>query len=306
MNRYHNLPKLINKKTNKIHTNFNQTITATGRLSSSDPNLQNIPVRTEIGRKIRKAFISESGRKLVSFDYSQIELRIIAMVSDDERMKEIFNQGLDIHRATAAEVNQVSLEEVTKEMRRSAKALNFGVIYGMGAYGFAQSAGIERNKAKEFIENYMKKFSSVAKYIEKTKKDAKKIGYVETLWGRKRYLPELNSSNGIVRSAAERMAINMPIQGAAADIIKIAMLQVNDWIYNYNKNNEDAVKLLLQVHDELLFSIKKENLREAVREIKKIMENGHLRLDGKTINFPIPILVDAKAGDNWEEMEKII
>ncbi|MCK5085743.1 DNA polymerase I, partial [Candidatus Parcubacteria bacterium] len=253
------LPKLVSKKTNKLHTTFNQAITATGRLSSSDPNLQNIPVRTSVGRRIRKAFIVESGRILASLDYSQIELRVIAMVSDDKKMKEIFNQGSDIHSATAAEVNQVSLEDVTAEMRRSAKALNFGVIYGMGVYGFARSAGIQRNKAKEFIEDYMKKFSSVAKYIEKTKEEAKKNGYVKTLWGRKRYLPELNSSNGMLRSAAERMAINMPIQGAAADIIKIAMLKVDQWIDDYNRKNEDAVELILQVHDELLFSIKKEN-----------------------------------------------
>ncbi|MCK5085260.1 DNA polymerase I, partial [Candidatus Parcubacteria bacterium] len=281
-------------------------ITATGRLSSSDPNLQNIPARTSVGRRIRKAFIVESGRILASLDYSQIELRVIAMVSDDKKMKEIFNQGLDIHSATAAEVNQVPLEDVTAEMRRSAKALNFGVIYGMGVYGFARSAGIQRDEAKKFIENYMKKFSSVARYIEKTKEEAKKIGYVKTLWGRKRYLPELNSSNGMLRSAAERMAINMPIQGAAADIIKIAMLKVDQWIDDYNRKNEDAVELILQVHDELLFSIKKENLSEAIREIKKIMENGHLSLDGKKIDFPVPIVVDVKAGDNWEEMGKII
>ncbi|MDF1498485.1 MAG: DNA polymerase I [Patescibacteria group bacterium] len=299
------LPKLISKKTNRLHTTFNQTITATGRLSSSEPNLQNIPIRTEAGRKIRKAFICEKGMKLASLDYSQIELRVIAMVSDDKKMKEIFNKGLDIHSATASEVNQVSLEEVTPEMRRSAKALNFGVIYGMGVYGFAQSAGIERDMAKEFIENYMKKFSGVAKYIEQTKEEAKKVGYVKTLWGRKRYLPELNSSNGIVRSAAERMAINMPIQGAAADIIKIAMLKVDQWIDEYNQKNKDAVKLLLQVHDELLFSIKKENLQEVTNEIKKIMENEHLSLDGKKIDFPVPIVVDVKIGDNWEDMKSI-
>ncbi|MCK5475772.1 MAG: DNA polymerase I [Candidatus Pacebacteria bacterium] len=299
------LPKLVSKKTNHLHTTFNQTITATGRLSSSSPNLQNIPTRTNIGRKIRKAFIVEQGRALVSLDYSQIELRVIAMVSDDKKMKEIFDQGLDIHSATAAEVNQVSLKDVTTEMRRSAKALNFGVIYGMGVYGFAQGAGIQRDKAKEFIENYMKKFSGVAKYIEKTKEDAKKDGYVKTLWGRKRYLPELDSSNGMLRSAAERMAINMPIQGAAADIMKIAMLKVDQWIDDYNKKNKDAVELILQVHDELLFSIKKENLTEVTKEIKKIMENSHLDIDGKKIDFSVPIIVDIKVGDNWEEMENL-
>ena len=299
------LPKLISKKTNRLHTTFNQTVTATGRLSSSNPNLQNIPIRTEIGRKIRKAFIAETGRKLISADYSQIELRVIAMVADDKKMKEIFNEGLDIHAATAAEVNQVPLEEVTSQMRRSAKALNFGVIYGMGVFGFARSAGIERDKAKEFIENYMKKFSGVAKYMERSKEDAKKVGYAQTIWGRRRYLPELNSSNAMVKNAAERMAINMPIQGAAADVIKIAMLKIDKWIDEYNNKNKDAVKLLLQVHDELLFSIKEENVSEAAENIRKIMENCHLSLDGKKIDFPVPIVVDIKAGDNWEEMINI-
>ncbi|NOQ68432.1 DNA polymerase I [Patescibacteria group bacterium] len=325
------LPKLISKKTNRLHTTFNQTVTATGRLSSSNPNLQNIPIRTEIGRKIRKAFIAETGRKLVSADYSQIELRVIAMVADDKKMKEIFNEGLDIHAATAAEVNQVPLEEVTSQMRRSAKALNFGVIYGMGVFGFARLAGIERDKAKEFIENYMKKFSGVAKYMERSKEDAKKAGYAQTIWGRRRYLPELNSSNAMVKNAAERMAINMPIQGAAADVIKIAMLKIDKWVDEYNNESGDIsgvhslecknfenqvnsyrlkpelrnVKLLLQVHDELLFSIKEENVSEAAENIRKIMENCHLSLDGKKIDFPVPIVVDIKAGDNWEEMSSI-
>ncbi|MBW6440713.1 DNA polymerase I [Patescibacteria group bacterium] len=296
------LPKLVSQKTNRLHTTFNQTITATGRLSSSDPNLQNIPVRTEVGRKIRKAFISEQGRKLVSADYSQIELRVVAMVADDQKMKEIFNSGLDIHSATAAEVNQVSLDEVTAEMRRAAKALNFGIIYGMSTFGFARSAGIENDKAKEFIKNYMEKFSGVAKYIEKSKEDARKNGYAETIWGRRRYLPEINSSNGLIRSSAERMAINMPIQGAAADIMKIAMLKIDNWVSEYNLKNPDAIKLLLQVHDELIFSIKEENIIEATKKICEIMESSHLELDGKKIDFPVPIVVDVKAGDNWEEM----
>ena len=299
------LPKLVRKKTNRLHTTFNQTIAATGRLSSSDPNLQNIPVRTEVGRKIRKAFISEQGRKLVSADYSQIELRVVAMVADDQRMKEIFNSGLDIHSATAAEVNQVSLDEVTTEMRRSAKALNFGIIYGMSTFGFAKSAGIENDKAKEFIENYMEKFSGVAKYIEKSKEDARKKGYAETIWGRRRYLPELNSSNGLIRSSAERMAINMPIQGAAADIMKIAMLKIDNWISAYNLKNPDAIRPLLQVHDELIFSIKEESIVEVTKHICEIMENSHLELDGKKIDFSVPIVVDVKVGDNWEEMENI-
>ncbi len=299
------LPRLVSKRTGRLHTTFHQTVTSTGRLSSSDPNLQNIPARTEEGKKIRKAFIAESGRKLVSCDYSQIELRIIAMIADDPIMKDIFNRGLDIHAATAAEVNEVPLEKVTPEMRRAAKALNFGVIYGMSVYGFSQSAGIDRDKAKKFINNYMRRFSAVASYIERSKADAREKGYAETLWGRRRYLPELKSLNAIVKNAAERMAINMPIQGTAADIIKISMIKIDNWVEEYNKKNEDSTRILLQVHDELLFSIKKENIKEASVNIKKIMENSHLELDGKKIDFPVPIVVDVKVGDNWEEMEKV-
>jgi DNA polymerase-1 len=302
------LPKLVSRKTNRLHTTFHQTVTATGRLSSSDPNLQNIPIRTEIGREIRKAFVAEPKRKLLSADYSQIELRIIAVVSGDKRMKEIFEKGIDVHAATAAEINQVSIREITPEMRRAAKALNFGMIYGMSVFGFAQSAGIGRDKAKKFIDSYMRRFSGVARYIEESKKEARKKGYAETLWGRRRYLPELNSSNALIKNSAERMAINMPIQGTAADIIKIAMVKIEKWIENYNKSkkDEEAVKLLLQVHDELVFSVKEENIKEAAWNIKKIMESKHLEIDGRKIDFSVPIEVDIKIGDNWEEMEKII
>ncbi|MEA1937278.1 MAG: DNA polymerase I [Patescibacteria group bacterium] len=299
------LPKLVSKKTGRLHTTFHQAITATGRLSSSNPNLQNIPIRTEIGREIRKAFIAESGRKLLSADYSQIELRIIAMIADDKKMKEIFNEDLDIHIATASEVNQVSIEKVTAEMRRAAKALNFGVIYGMSVFGFARSAGIEKDKAKEFIENYMEKFSGVAEYIEKSKRDAKEKGCAETLFGRRRYLPELNSSNAMIKNSAERMAINMPIQGTAADIMKIAMIKIDKWMKNYNNKNKDAVRLLLQVHDELLFSVQKEKIDEVSLSVKEVMENRDLEIDGKKVDFPIPIKVDLKTGDNWEEMKKL-
>ena len=321
------LPKLVSEKTGKLHTTFNQTVTATGRLSSSSPNLQNIPIRTGVGRKIRKAFISESGRKLISADYSQIELRIIAMIANDKKMKDIFNKNLDIHTATAAEVNQIPIEDVTSEMRRAAKALNFGVIYGMSVFGFARSARIDRDRAKKFIDNYMEKFSNVAKYIEESKEDARKKGYAETLFGRRRYLPELNSTNIMVRNSAERMAINMPIQGTAADIIKIAMIKIDRWIDKYNnetgvhsseckecdkshstyrlKPELQIIKLLLQVHDELLFSVKEEHLKKASQDIKEIMENKSLDIDGKKIDFSVPIKVDLKAGDNWEEMEEI-
>jgi len=296
------LPKLINFRTKRLHTTFNQDVTATGRLSSSDPNLQNIPVRTEIGRRIREAFVAEEGRVLLSADYSQIELRIIATIADDRIMQEIFQKGLDIHTATAAEVNQISLEEVTPEMRRAAKALNFGVIYGMSVFGFAQSAGIDRTKAKEFIDNYMKKFSAVAQYLEKSKIEATEKGYAETLWGRRRYLPELKSANSMVRSSAERMAINMPIQGTAADLMKINMIKISQWVEKYNSENQDLVRILLQVHDELLFSIKQDFLEEAQTMIKRTMENGHIKFDGRDINFTVPIEISLKSGKNWGEM----
>lgn len=297
------LPKLINEKTGRLHTTFHQTVTATGRLSSSDPNLQNIPVRTEEGRKIRQAFVAEEGRVMISADYSQIELRIIATIADDKKMQEIFNKGLDIHLATAAEVNQVPLSEVTYEMRRAAKALNFGIIYGMSVFGFAAAAGIDRNKAKEFMENYMKNFSDVAAYLEKSKKEATEKGYAETLWGRRRYLPELRTSNSFLRANAERMAINMPIQGTAADLMKINMLKIYEWSEGYNRKNSDAVRILLQVHDELLFSVKQDFAEEAEGIIKYTMENGHIKFDGKGIDFSVPIKVDIKKGKNWGELE---
>jgi DNA polymerase-1 len=296
------LPKLINLRTGRLHTTFNQIVTATGRLSSSDPNLQNIPVRTEEGRKIRKAFVAEKGRTMLSADYSQIELRIIATIADDKKMQEIFNKGLDIHSATAADVNQVDLKDVTYDMRRAAKALNFGIIYGMSVFGFAASAGIDRGKAKEFMDNYMKNFSAVATYLEKSKQDATEKGYAETLWGRRRYLPELQTSNAFLRGNAERMAINMPIQGTAADLMKINMIKIYDWVEEYNGTHPDAVRILLQVHDELLFSIQNEFVEEAEGIIKYIMENGHVKFDGKDINFSVPIRVDLKKGKNWDEM----
>jgi len=292
------LPKLASQKTQRLRTTFHQTATATGRLSSSDPNLQNIPVRTEAGRKIRRAFVAEEKCRLLSADYSQLELRIVASIADDKKMKEIFREGGDIHQATAAEINQTPVEKVTPEMRRAAKALNFGVIYGMSVFGFARSAGISRDRAKEFIKNYMEKFKGVARYIEQSKIDAKKKGYAETLWGRRRYLPELNSPNFAVKNAAERMAINMPIQGTAADIIKIAMIKIDKFIAEKNRDGTDhGLFPLLQVHDELIFSVQNDGIKEIAREIKKIME------DVRKIN--VPIVVDIKAGKNWDEMEVI-
>ncbi|MFH0780304.1 MAG: DNA polymerase I, partial [Parcubacteria group bacterium] len=237
------LPKLICKNTGRLHTDFNQTITATGRLSSSNPNLQNIPIRTPLGKEMRKAFIAEPGNWLISADYSQIELRIIACLSGDKNMIKIFEQGLDIHRATAAKIFNVPLEKVNDDMRSAAKEVKFGVLYGMGAWGLARRKKISREKAKEFIDKYFETFSGVKNYIEKMKDSAREKGYAETMFGRRRYLPEINSGVQQIRAAAERMAINMPIQGTAADLIKIAMVEIHQEIKKTrNQENSKTIK----------------------------------------------------------------
>ncbi len=284
------LPALASAKDGRLHTSFNQTITATGRLSSSNPNLQNIPVKTDLGNMVRRAFTADEGYRLVSFDYSQIELRLAASLAHDEKMIGIFKQGGDIHISTAAIVNQTEESAVTPAMRQSAKALNFGVIYGISPYGFAQSAGISAEEAKDFIENYLAKFSGISKYLSESMEKARQKGYAETLLGRRRYLPDLKSPNMQVRRAAERMAINMPIQGMAADLIKLAMIKVAPLV-------DGEARLLLQVHDELLFEIKEEKAAEFFKKIKNIMENVY--------NLEAPILVDIKIGANWGEMNKI-
>jgi DNA polymerase-1 len=287
------LPELINKKTGRVHTSFNQAVTATGRLSSSEPNLQNIPMRTDLGREIRRAFVAEKGKKLVSLDYSQIELRLAAHMSGDKKMIKAFKDGADIHTMTAAEINQIRPEDVTKEMRREAKAVNFGILYGQGSHGLSQSAGIPYFKAKEFINNYFDAYKGIKKFIDQTIAQAEKDGYVETMFGRRRYLPEINSSVAMVRKGAERMAVNTPIQGTGADMLKAAMIE----IYRLIADNQD-IKMLLQVHDELVFEIKEKEVKTIVPKIQDIMENV-LKLDA-------PIIVEASVGDNWREMEKII
>ncbi|MDD4332524.1 MAG: DNA polymerase I [Patescibacteria group bacterium] len=289
------LPELVNKKTGRLHTSFNQTVTSTGRLSSTEPNLQNIPVRTELGREIRNAFVTEKGFKLLSLDYSQIELRLAAHLSGDKKMIAVFDQGLDIHTATAAEINGVKLEEVTKQMRREAKAINFGILYGQGPYGLSQAADISMERAREFIENYFKIYQGVKKYIDESIELARERGYTETLFGRKRYLPEINSSVVQLRKAAERMAINAPLQGTCADIIKVAMIRIDEMI-NGLKDDGKNIKMLLQVHDELLFEIKEDMISEMEKKIKKIMEN--------VIKLKVQIIADAKVGDNWGEMRE--
>jgi DNA polymerase-1 len=280
---------LLTDENSRIHTTFNQAITATGRLSSSEPNLQNIPIRTDLGQLLRVAFEAEKGYKLVSADYSQIDLRIVAHVSGDKKMIELFLEGKDIHLATAAEINKMPMNKVTGKMRSAAKALNFGVIYGMSVFGFSQSAGITRDEAKKFIDEYMEKFTGVAEYIKSTKEFAKINGYVETEMGRRRYIPEINSPNFQVQNAAERMAINMPIQGMSADIVKLAMIK----IYEEYKNNPD-VRMLLQIHDEIILEVRENIADEVGKKIKEIMERVYL--------LKVPLLANAKIGDNWGEI----
>lgn len=288
------LPKLINPKTDRLHTCYNQTIAATGRLSSINPNLQNIPMRTDLGRQMRKGFVAPKGSVLLALDYSQIELRLAAHMSGDVTMIETFKAGGDIHRATAAKIAGISLEDVTKEIRSTAKAINFGLLYGQGPHGLSQTAGISYPEAKTFIDAYFANFSSVKKYMEEVVKEAKATGYVKTLFGRKRYLPEINSSVMMMAKAAERAAINAPIQGTNADMVKVAMIAIDKLIEN---DYQGQVKMIMQVHDELVFEINKSLVKEFVELIKPIMEN--------VIKLSVPVVVDAKAGENWEEMEKV-
>lgn len=285
------LPLMINPKTGRIHTSFNQTITATGRLSSTEPNLQNIPTRTEEGQKIRGAFVAASGYELVSFDYSQIELRLAAHISGDKKMMAAFADGKDIHTATAAEINEVKLDEVTKQMRREAKATNFGIIYGQGPHGLSQAAGISYTRANEFIKKYFNAYPSIKKMMDNSIKEARTKGYAITLFGRKRPLPEISSSIPAVRRGAERMAINTPLQGTAADLIKMAMIG----IAQLTSGKETEIKMLLQVHDELIFEIKKDKLETYLPKIKKIMESG--------LKLRVPILVEENVGHNWGELK---
>ncbi|NCN07811.1 DNA polymerase I [Candidatus Falkowbacteria bacterium] len=286
------LPKLINQKDNRVHTSFNQTVAATGRLSSSNPNLQNIPIRTKRGQKIRRAFIAEPGFKILKADYSQMELRIIASLANDREMMNIFLSGGDIHTMTAALINNLKPEEVTKEIRRTAKEINFGVLYGMGAWGLATRTGISHNDAKNFISKYFNTFKEVKKWLEETVVIAKEKGYVETLYGRRRYLPEINSSIPQMRSQAERMAVNMPIQGTQADIIKLAMIA----IYKELPKISPETKMVLQVHDELVFEVKDEDLDKVSKFIKNTMNNIY--------KLRVPIETEIKIGKNWGTTEK--
>ncbi len=288
-------PLLVDKSDGRLHTTYNQTGTATGRLASQDPNLQNVPIRTALGQEFRKAFVAERGYCLLSLDYSQIELRIVAHIAQDEKMIEAFRNGEDVHTRTAAEIFEVVPEKVTKEMRRQAKVLNFGIIYGMGPLGFARAAGVDRQRAREFITKYLDDFSGVARYMEKTKEEAHRDGFVETLFGRRRQLLDIYSTIPQVQAQAERMAINHPIQGTAADLMKMAMTRVHDFIHRNLKEGE--AKMLLQVHDELVCEVKEKLITQIASELKKIMESVY-QLD-------VPLIVDVKYGNNWQEIEPL-
>ena len=281
------LPQLIEKSTGRVHTSFNQTITATGRLSSSEPNLQNIPIKTALGREVRKAFIAEKGYKLLAADYSQIELRIVASLANDQNMIKAFKEGQDIHTITAAKIHGLKPEEVTKEIRRSAKEINFGIMYGMGASGVAQRTKITRDEAQDFIDKYFLAFPNIKKYIEETKEYAKDKGYVETMFGRRRYLPDIHSGVPNIAAAAERMAINMPIQGTAADLIKMAMIKIHSKLSQISPKS----RMILQVHDELVFEVPEKETQKVADFVKKEMEDVY--------RFKCPIKVDVEVGDNW-------
>ncbi len=283
------LPQQVNPRTGRVHTSYHQAVAATGRLSSSDPNLQNIPIRTAEGRRIRQAFIAEPGCVVLAADYSQIELRIMAHLSGDEGLVKAFAAGEDIHRATAAEVFGATPETVSSDQRRSAKAINFGLIYGMSAFGLARQLGIERGEAQRYVDLYFERYPGVKAYMESTRELAREQGYVETLFGRRLYLPEIKARNVQRRQAAERTAINAPMQGTAADIIKKAMLSVDDWI----KSGECDVKMIMQVHDELVFEVSETDVSDAREEICRHMESAAA--------LSVPLLVEAGVGANWDE-----
>ena len=284
------LPQMINPRSGRVHTSYHQTVTATGRLSSSDPNLQNIPVRNDEGRRIRQAFIAPEGYVILAADYSQIELRIMAHLSQDKGLLKAFADEKDIHRATAAEVFGVALDQVSSEQRRSAKAINFGLIYGMSAFGLSRQLNIGAGEAKKYMDLYFERYPGVLQYMESTREHAAEKGYVETLDGRRLYLPDIKASNAIRRKAAERAAINAPMQGTAADIIKRAMIAVDEWL---GQQDEPAVSMIMQVHDELVFEVRADKVDETSEKIRQLME-GSMQLD-------VPLRVEIGVGDNWDQ-----
>jgi DNA polymerase-1 len=283
------LPEQINPRTGRIHTSYHQAVAATGRLSSSDPNLQNIPIRTAEGRRIRQAFVAPKGYKLLAADYSQIELRIMAHLAKDEGLLHAFRNDLDVHKATAAEVFGVELADVTTDQRRSAKAINFGLIYGMSAFGLAKQIGVDRKQSQAYIDRYFARYPGVLEYMERTRAQAAEQGFVETIFGRRLYLPEINAKNPALRKGAERTAINAPMQGTAADIIKKAMIAVDSWL---TASGLDA-KVILQVHDELVLEVR-EDLVDQVRDEIRVHMSDAAKLD-------VPLLVEVGVGNNWDE-----
>jgi DNA polymerase-1 len=295
------LPAQVNPKTGRIHTNYNQTVAATGRLSSQNPNLQNIPIRTELGRRVREAFIADhrpSSRlfehaTLLSADYSQIELRLMAHLSGEPFLVEAFRAGQDIHRVTASLVNGVSLENVTSEMRRVAKTVNFGILYGMQAFGLSRDTGLSRQEAQRFIDEYWSRLPGVRTYFDSVLQAGVTHGYVQTMAGRRRAVPDLTAANQMRRNAAERMAINMPLQGSAADIMKVAMLRLDERI----RTEKLPAAMLLQVHDELVLEVDTNHTREVAHHVKDVMENAW--------KLSVPLEVEVSAGDNWNRMEEI-
>ncbi|MGB0446266.1 MAG: DNA polymerase I [Pseudomonadales bacterium] len=283
------LPQQINKATGRIHTSYHQGVTATGRLSSSDPNLQNIPIRSSEGRRIRQAFVAPAGQIMLAADYSQIELRIMAHLSGDEGLLNAFAQGQDVHRATAAEVFEVAPDQVTGDQRRSAKAINFGLIYGMSAFGLAKQLGISRGESQDYIGRYFSRYPGVQEYMDNTRTQAADQGYVETIFGRRLYLPDINARNAIARQAAERTAINAPMQGSAADIIKLAMIRVSQWLQSAQLD----ARIIMQVHDELVFEVAQEQLSALQTGVKQAMEGA--------AQLQVPLLVDMGTGSDWDQ-----
>ncbi|GHA10195.1 DNA polymerase I [Arenicella chitinivorans] len=283
------LPTMINRRTGRVHTSYHQAVAATGRLSSSDPNLQNIPIRTLEGRRIREAFIAEPGCHIVAADYSQIELRIMAHLSADATLLDAFQHGLDIHRATAAEIFSAPLDDVTDEQRRHSKAVNFGLIYGMSAFGLAKQLNVERKQAQSYIDQYFERYPGVKAYMENTRESARERGFVETVFGRRLYLPDINAKNHNVRQYAERTAINAPMQGTAADIIKMAMIAVDQWI----RAEAPQIKMVMQVHDELVFEVPDSMLDSGIASIRDIMQ--------QVAKLDVPLLVDVGNGSNWAQ-----
>jgi DNA polymerase-1 len=283
------LPQQINKATGRIHTSYHQGVTATGRLSSSDPNLQNIPIRSSEGRRIRQAFVAPAGQMMLAADYSQIELRIMAHLSGDEGLLNAFAQGQDVHRATAAEVFEVAPDQVTGDQRRSAKAINFGLIYGMSAFGLAKQLGISRGESQDYIGRYFSRYPGVQEYMDNTRSQAADQGYVETIFGRRLYLPDINARNAIARQAAERTAINAPMQGSAADIIKLAMIRVSQWLQSAQLD----ARMIMQVHDELVFEVAQEQLSALQAGVKQAMEGA--------AQLQVPLLVDMGTGPDWDQ-----